>query len=123
LFGFCMALVTYNLLSVVRASVQAVHGEDAARNLSTYYLANEVTSTSNGLSIALDETFWKNKYANLTPTQMAGELKRLARNIRLSRYKKAKWSPKKKPKKMNKKHRKHVSTARVLEQSRQKTHT
>ena len=120
LFGFCMALVTYNLLSMVRASVQAVQGEDVARNLSTYYLANEVERSADGMSIALDETFWKNKYANLTPTQMASELKQLARNIRPSKYQKAKWSPKKKPKKMNKKKRNHVSTARVLEQSRQK---
>jgi len=120
LFGFCMALVTYNLLSMVRASVQAVHGEDVARNLSTYYLANEVERSADGMSIALDETFWKNKYANLTPTQMARELKQLARNILLSKYQKAQWSPKKKPKKMNKKERNHVSTARVLEQSRQK---
>lgn len=120
LFGFCMALVTYNLLSLVRASVQAVHGEDVAKNLSTYYLAHEVASTSNGLSVALDETFWKKRYADLTPTQMASELKRLAGNIRLSKYKKAKWSPKKKPKEMNKTKRNHVSTARVLEESRQK---
>jgi len=120
LFGFCMALVAYNLLSVVRGSVQAVHGEDVAKNLSTYYLAHEVASTSNGMSIALDETFWKKRYAGLTPTQMASELKRLAGNIRLSKYKKAKWSPKKKPKEMNKTKRNHVSTARVLEESRQK---
>jgi hypothetical protein len=119
LFGFCMALVAYNLLSVVRASVWTAHGEDAAKNLSTYYLAHEVASTSNGMSIALDETFWETKYADLTPTQMASELKRLAGNIRPSKYKKAKWSPKKKPKTMNKQKRNHVSTARVLEQSRQ----
>jgi len=72
------------------------------------------------MSIALDETFWKKRYTGLTPTQMASELKRLAGNIRLSKYKKAKWSPRKKPKEMNKTKRNHVSTARVLEESRQK---
>lgn len=120
LFGFSMALVAYNLLSVVRASVHAVHGEEVAKNLSTYYLALEVASTSNGMSVALDGTFWKKRYADLTPTQMASELKRLAGNIRLSKYKKAKWSPKKKPKEMNKTNRNHVSTARVLKESRRK---
>ncbi len=119
LFGFCMALVTYNLLSVVRAAVQAVHGEEAARTLSTYYIAHEVASTQIGMSIVLDDSFWQKKYAKLTPTQMAHELTLLARNMRLTKYKKAKWSPKKKPKKtMNKQHRTHVSTARVLEESR-----
>ena len=121
LFGFCMALVTYNLLSVVRAAVQAVHGEEAGRGLSTYYMAHEIASTHVGMSVVLNANFWKNKYAQLTPTQMANELKRLARNIRLARYRKAKWTPRKKQKKkMNKKHRNHVSTARVLNESRGK---
>jgi IS4 transposase len=119
LFGFCMALVTYNLLSVVRAAVQAVHGEEAARCLSTYYMAHEIASTHVGMSVVLDATFWEGKYARLTPTQMANELKRLARNIRLTKYKKATWAPKTKPKKkMNKEQRNHVSTARVLNESR-----
>jgi len=121
LFGFCMALVTYNLLSVVRAAVQAVHGEEAARCLSTYYMAHEIASTHVGMSVVLDGAFWKGKYAQLTPRQMAKELKRLAANIRLTKYKKAKWSPKnKQKKKMNKTKRNHVSTARVLAESRGK---
>jgi hypothetical protein len=122
LFGFCMALVTYNLLSVVRAAVQGVHGEEAARCLSTYYMAHEVASTHTGMSIILEGSFWHNKYARLTPGQMANELKHLASKMRLTKYRKAKWSPKKKPKKnMNKKHRGHVSTARVLQESRNPT--
>lgn len=120
LFGFCMALVTYNLLSVVRAAARIVHGEAAASSLSTYYMAHEVASTHVGMSVALDASFWANKYAALTPTQMANELKRLARTMRLSKYKKAPWKPKKKQAKaMNKKKRNHVSTARVLQESRQ----
>jgi len=120
LFGFCMALVTYNLLSVVRAAVHAAHGEEAARCLSTYYIAHEVASTHFGMSVVLEPEFWTAKYAKLTPRQMANELLRLARNMRLSKYKKAKWKPTKKPKKkMNKQKRNHVSTARVLEESRQ----
>jgi hypothetical protein len=121
LFGFCMALVTYNLLSVVRAAVHAVHGEPAAARLSTYYLSHEVASTHVGLCVILEGEFWRNKYSQLTPTQMATELKRLARNMRLGKYAKGKWTPKKKPNKnMNKQHRNHESTARVLENSRKK---
>jgi hypothetical protein len=122
LFGFTMALVTYNLLSVVRAAVHAVHGEEAAQSLSTYYLAHEVASSHVGMSVLLDATFWTGKYARLTPTQMANELKQLAKNMRLSKYKKAPWTPKSKQKKtMNKKYRNHVSTARVLKESRERT--
>jgi IS4 transposase len=118
LFGFCMALVTYNLLSVVRAAVRVVHGEEAASNLSTYYMAHEVASTHMGMSIILDGAFWENKYASLTPTQLANELKRLAGNMRLSKYKKAKTRKKKQKKSMNKTERNHISTARVLQESR-----
>lgn len=123
LFGFCTALVTYNLLSVVRAAVHAVHGAAAAEELSTYYVSLEVSSTAVGMSVILEGEFWRDKYSSLTPTQMAVELKQLARNIRLSKFKKGKWTPKKKPKqKMNKKDRGHKSTLRILEQSRkQKT--
>jgi hypothetical protein len=120
LFGFCMALVTYNLLSVVRSAVHAAHGEEAARCLSTYYMAHEVASTHFGMSVVLDAHFWRAKYAQLTPRQMARELKGLARNMQLSKYRKATRTPKKKQKKkMNKKQRNHVSTARVLRKSRQ----
>ena len=119
LFGFCIALVTYNLLSVVRAAVHAVHGEEAAENLSTYYVSNEVAATHLGMSVILDGEFWRDQYGHLTPTQMAHELKRLARNMQLSKYRKAKWNPTKTTKpKMNKQHRSHVSTARVLAESR-----
>lgn len=122
LFGFCTALVTYNLLSVVRSAVHAAHGEEAARCLSTYYIAHEVASTHFGMAVILDTPFWKAKYAQLTAKQMAGVLIRFARNMQLSKYKKAKWTPKKKQKKkMNKKQRNHVSTARVLQESRQTT--
>jgi len=121
LFGFCMALVTYNLLSVVRAAFQAVHGEEAARWLSTYYMANEVARIRDGMSVILEGTFWSNTFAKLTPTQMAHELKRLARNIDLSRYKKAKWTPKKKKQEKSKRRDapNHVSTARVLKEARE----
>lgn len=119
LFGFCMALVTYNLLSVVRGAVHAVHGEEAADNLSTYYVSNEVAATHIGMSIILEGDFWRERYAHLTPLQMADELKRLARNMRLSKYTKNKWTPKKKGKKKeSKKDRNHTSTARVLEYAR-----
>lgn len=119
LFGFAMGMVTYNLLSVVRATVRAVHGEAAAEKLSTYYVSNEVAAVHFGMSVVLDDPFWRKKYAHLTPKQMADELKTLARNMRLSKYMKNKWTPKKPPtKKMSKRRRNHISIARVLQESR-----
>ena len=121
LFGFSMALVTYNLLSVVRAAVRAVHGDEASERLSTYYMSHEVTATHLGISIILEGPFWQEKYGHLTPAEMAGELRYLAEHIRLSKYPKSKYKPKQKLKtQMNKTHRRHVSTARVLEKAKAK---
>lgn len=120
LFGFCMALVTYNLLSVVRSAVGRAHGEDAEQSLSTYYLAHEVASTHFGMSVVLDDNFWSAEFAQLTPTQLARELVRIAKDMQLSKYKKARWTPKKKKPKKKITDRNHVSTARVLDESRAK---
>jgi hypothetical protein len=119
LFGFCMALVCYNVLSVVLAALRAVHGvENVQEQISFYYLCDEVAATYRGLSIAVVDTYWTRKYALLTPGRLAGELIRIAKLVELSRYRKHKRGPKKPKAKMNKKRRNHVSTARILAQRR-----
>jgi len=120
LFGFCMGLVIYNILSVVKAAVRAVHGKNAGGKVSTYYMADEIACTYRGMMIAVGEKYWKEQFAGLTPAQMARMLTDMAKRIRLSRYAKNPWQPKKKPdKKMNKRNRNHVSTARILEKRNQ----
>ena len=58
--------------------------------------------------------------ADLTPSQLARTLLSTAQHIRLSRYAKNRWRPKKKPdNRMNKKKRNHISTARILEKRKQ----
>lgn len=118
LFGFCMALFTFNLWSIIRSAVKAEHGEEAADRLSTYYVALEVSTTHEGMTTVLEGEFWRDKYGSLTLAQLAKELKGLARKIQLSRYSKHKWKPKKPKKPMEKTNRPHVSTARVLAESR-----
>jgi len=121
LFGFCTALVCYNVLSVVLAALRGVHGvEIVQEQLSFYYLCDEVAATHRGLSIALVDGYWTRKYAHLTPLRLARELLRIARMVQIRRYRKHKRGPKKPAKQMNKKHRGHVSTARILAQSRAK---
>jgi IS4 transposase len=117
LFSFSMALVCYNVLSVVLAALRAVHGtETVEERLSFYYLCDEVAHTHRGLDIAVAGEHWSRKYARLTPTAMARELVRLARKVEISHYRKHKRGPKKPVVKMDKQHRGHVSTARVLAQ-------
>ncbi len=120
LFGFCMGLVIYNILSVVKAAVRVAHGKDAGEDISTYYMADEIAGTYRGMMIAIGEKYWTKQYASLTAAQMARTLIAIAKRIRLARYTKNPWRPKKKPdKKMNKKNRNHVSTARILEKRNQ----
>ena len=117
LFGFCMALVCYNVLSVVLATLRAAHGtETVQEEVSLYYLCDEVAGTHRGLEIAVADRYWTRKYANLTPARLARELVRLGKLVDLSRYRKHKRGPKKPMATMNKKHRGHVSTARILAQ-------
>jgi hypothetical protein len=116
LFGFCMGLVAYNILSIVKSAVRVAHGDDAAAKLSTYYMADEIAGTYRGMMIAVPEHYWTKHYANLTPSQLARVLVNAAQDIRLSRYVKNPWRPKGKADKSKKgKKVKHVSTARVLE--------
>lgn len=103
LFGFCMALVTCNLLSIVTIAVAATRGAEAARNLSTYYIALEVNGMGKGMCILLNDDFWPNTFAYLTPLQMARQLKKLAANRDMALCRKASWKPRKGPRlKMNK---------------------
>jgi Transposase DDE domain len=120
LFGFCMALVSFNLMSVVRAAVGSRHGEEAAQTFSMYYACNEVSQTSEGMSVVLPGSYWQNRYGSLTPSQMANELHRLAGNIDLRKYKKNRWTKKNKPPAKSKKGRRHASTFKILKEARNK---
>lgn len=115
LFGFCMALVSYNILSVVKAAIRSAHGADRADNLSTYYMADEIAGTYRGMMIVLEPAYWSERFADLTPSQMAKELIRIAKTIPQSKYRKHKWSPKKKKAKTKVTRRKHVSTQQILD--------
>ena len=53
LFAFCVALVSYNILSVVLAALRSVHGmEKIEQEVSSYYLADEIRGTYRGMMIA-----------------------------------------------------------------------
>lgn len=115
LFSFCSALVAFNILSVVMAALRGAHGaEEVEKRVSIYYLADEVAHTYRGLTIALPEDYWAKHYASLTPKELAQELIRIAKPIKLSRYRKHKRGPKKKVPPFNKKQRPHIATARIL---------
>lgn len=115
LFGFCMALVAYNTFSILKAAVSAAHGEEEAATLSTYYVANEIAATYQGMMIVLQADYWTKRFASLTPTQLARTLVGIAQTIDLKRYRKNPWTPKNRTKRQGRLPRRgHVATSRVL---------
>jgi IS4 transposase len=115
LFGFCLALMAYHAVSVIKAALRAVHGpETVERKVSGYYLSLELTQTYSGMMIAIPESRWK-IFRTLTPVEMAQILKKLAANVNLRRYQKHPRGPKKPPAKRSQyKNGGHVSTARLI---------
>ena len=114
--GFCVALVAYNQLIVVKAALRAVHGEETVdSHVSSYYLADEIAGTWRGLAIAVDDTIWSRRFSGATASQMARFLLRAAKLVDLSAFQKHPRGPKKPPpKKTSGKKQKHVSIARIL---------
>ena len=65
LFGFCLALVAYNLLAVVLAALRGVHGQERVdEEVSLYYMANDISTTYNGMMIAIPEVEWDVFYSH-----------------------------------------------------------
>jgi hypothetical protein len=115
LFGFCLALMAYNLIAVVKGAIRKVCGSDFVEDkLSMYYLTLEVSQVTPGMMIAISDKSWK-IFRRLSEQEFADTLIDLARQMDTRKYTKHKRGPKKKPpKKASGKRIKHVSTARIL---------
>jgi IS4 transposase len=115
LFGFCLALVAYNLLAVVLAALRSVHGEETVeQEVSLYYIANEITTTYHGMMIAIPEPEWDVFYA-MSKADLADILVELAQNVRLQAFRKSPPRPKKpRPQGKRPARKGHVSTAKLL---------
>jgi Transposase DDE domain len=116
LFGFCVGLVVYNLMGVVRGALRGVHGQAEAEQMSAYYMADEMGGVYRGMMIAIPEPQWQ-FFARMSAQDFARVLVGLADKINLERFRKHTRGPKK-PK--EKRHydpaHPHVSTARILHQ-------
>jgi IS4 transposase len=115
LFAFCVALVSYNILSVAKAALRSVHGAKVVtEEVSGYYLADEVAGTYRGMMIAIPEDEWV-VFQDLSPVELGQVLQDLARNVRLSEFRKQPRGPKKpQPKRRIEGQQNHVSTAKLL---------
>jgi hypothetical protein len=115
LFGFCLALVAYNMLAVVMAALRSVHGaEPIDQDLSLYYVANDIAQTYHGMMIAIPEDEWR-VFSRMRPAEMVATLKELAQKVCLKAYRKSARGPKKpQPKREGSTKASHVSTAKIL---------
>jgi hypothetical protein len=86
LFGFCVALVAYIILCVIKTALGSVHGAEVIKNqVSGYYIADEISATYRGMMIAIDYKHWL-VFQKMTITKFVNRLKTLAENVKLSAY-------------------------------------
>ena len=115
LFGFCVALVAYNALAVVKAALRSVHGEEKISNeVSGYYLAGHLGRTYDGMMIAIPEEEWT-IFQMMSTRIFTHTLQQLANKVNLGKFKKHKRGPKKaKSKRSYDSSQPHVATSRLL---------
>ena len=58
LFSLCVAPMSYNVMSTVKAGAAAAHGVEAAEKVSGFYLADEVRMSRRGMMRAIPKDEW-----------------------------------------------------------------
>lgn len=116
LFAFCVAVVAYNIQSMLKGALRVVHGmHKVQEDVSAYYLADEIAGVYRGMMIAIPAPHWQ-PFRTLSVAQFAAVLRDLAGQVDMARLQKARSGPKKqKPKRRYSKKRPHVSTFRILQ--------
>ncbi|MBK8534650.1 MAG: transposase [Candidatus Competibacteraceae bacterium] len=115
LFGFCLALVAFNIYAVIMASLRVAHPKvNIKEEVSEYYIAEDISTVYEGMIIAVDDDEW-NRFRHLSDAAMIVLLIYLAKQVNLKKFKKNKRGVKKEkpPIKFDKK-TPHVSTFKLL---------
>ena len=114
-FGLCLALVASNVLAVVLAALRGAHGAETVDDEgSLYEVANDMTTTSHGMMIAIPEPEWDVLYA-MRPADLAAILLELAEKVPLQAMRKSPRRPQQLRPQGKKPARKgHVATAKLL---------
>jgi len=122
LLAFGIALATYNILSTVQAALRGAYGvEKVQTEVSGFYIANEVRMTAPGMAIAIDDAAWL-PFQTIEPAKLARRLLGWAAHVQLSKFKRHPRGPKTPvPKRTRFANETHVSTARLLAESRRKS--
>jgi hypothetical protein len=113
LFAFAMSVVAANAMAILLAAMRAVHGHEAAENLSYAALVDEVGGAYRGMMLALPPRRW-NFIHGCTIRQTAKLLREIARQANLKLLTKVRRGPKKPRRTPNCKNIRHLSTHRLL---------
>jgi IS4 transposase len=115
LFGFCVALVSYMIVSVIKASLSSIYGTKMIeQQVSGYYLADEISGTYRGMMIAIENEQWE-IFRELTQAELIRVLRKLAKKVKLSAFRKHPRGPKKPvAKRKSDPKTPHVSTAKLI---------
>ena len=115
LFAFCLAMVASNAVALLKASLRAVHDDDAVADMSHHYMATDIVEPLSGMLIVLPPEEWK-IFASMPATELANTLRTIAGHVDPAYYRKAKRGPKKPPTpKTLCKRGSHVSTHRLIQ--------
>jgi len=123
LFSFCMALLGFNILSVLQAAVEKQHRIEphSPEELSLYYVANEIKRIHPGMMLILPAEYWSSR-RELPHDEFCRLLLRIAAQVNPLALRKSRRGPKKRVKKKPippSLAGAHVSTARLLKKHRE----
>jgi hypothetical protein len=115
LFAYCVTLLAYNILAVIKAALRVVHGTDKVENeVSLHHVTAEIRRTHAGMMIAVRPPEWA-LFRSMSAMELAEVLRELATGVDLSKYKKAPTRTKKpKTPPMHDPKHPHVSTFKIL---------
>ena len=109
-----LSVLAFNLRQTIFAALYATHDEDSVEETSHFHVSKNVSDKTEGMLIAITEDEW----AELIPSTTRGVaslLRKIARKIELSEYRKSRRGPKKKkPHRSRNVASSHVSTAKLL---------
>jgi hypothetical protein len=96
LLVFCLSLIAWSTIGVLKAGLRKVHGHDeVVDTLSMYYLVDMIECNQHAIELLGNEIDWYAEYGQLTPRQMASRITKLCERIDMAELRKTKRGPKK----------------------------
>lgn len=114
LLCFCLALVSYNILSAVSGLLTTASRSKKKPKISLYYLAIEVANASGGLAIMTDEEDWE-RFAKMSLDEFCSWASSIAQQANLHKYRASPRGPKRPPpRRVQVNNTTHISTHKLL---------